>query len=49
MTIKKILIVDDSSTDLLNLKEAVSGTGTSVVTATSGKEAVAKRNQRNQT
>jgi twitching motility two-component system response regulator PilH len=42
MAIKKILIVDDSSTDLLNLKEAVTGTGTSIITATSGKEAVTK-------
>jgi len=40
MAINKILLVDDSSTDLLNLKEAVSDTGISTVTATSGKEAV---------
>ena len=42
MAIKKVLVVDDSSTDLLNLKNAVSSAGVQVVTATSGKEAVAK-------
>ena len=39
---KKILVVDDSSTDLLKLKGIVSGTGHTVVTATSGVEAVNK-------
>ncbi|MFW2374454.1 MAG: response regulator [Gammaproteobacteria bacterium] len=42
MPINKILIVDDSSTDLINLKETVSNTGTTIISATSGKEAVAK-------
>lgn len=40
MAINKILVVDDSSTDLLNLKNIVSGTGCKVITATSGKQAV---------
>ena len=39
---KKILVVDDSSTDLLKLKEVVADTGHTVVTATSGVEAVKK-------
>ena len=38
----KILIVDDSSTDLINLKNVVSKTNCSIVTASSGKEAVSK-------
>lgn len=42
MSINKILVVDDSSTDLLNLKSAVATAGASIVTATSGKEAVSK-------
>ena len=42
MTINKILLVDDSATDLTNLREAVSGTGAQVITATNGKDAVAK-------
>jgi len=42
MALKKILIVDDSSTELLNLKEIVASTGTPLVTATSGKQAVEK-------
>ncbi len=39
---KKILVVDDSSTDLLKLKGIVASTGNTVVTATSGVEAVKK-------
>ncbi len=42
MAIQKILIVDDSSTQLLNLKSIVEKTNCYVVTANSGKEAVAK-------
>lgn len=42
MAISKVLVVDDSSTDLLNLKNAVASTGVSIITATSGKEAVEK-------
>lgn len=39
---QKILIVDDSSAHLLNLKNVVAKTNCMVVTASSGKEAVAK-------
>jgi len=42
MAIKKILVVDDSATDLKNLERIVSEAGYTVLTATSGKEAVAK-------
>ena len=42
MSAKKILIVDDSSTDRLKLKEVVDSAGCAVVTATSGKEAIEK-------
>lgn len=42
MTIKKVLIVDDSATDLGNLEQICVGAGYAVVTATSGKEAMAK-------
>ena len=42
MAVQKILIVDDSQTDLLNLKSIVEKSGCQIVTATSGKEAVAK-------
>ncbi len=42
MSTKKVLIVDDVSADLLNLKNVVSKANLSVVTATSGKEAVSK-------
>jgi len=42
MTIKKVLVVDDSDTDLKNLEQIVSGAGYLVITAKSGKDAVAK-------
>lgn len=42
MAKQKILIVDDSSTDLLNLKNVLAKSGCSVITATSGKDGVAK-------
>jgi twitching motility two-component system response regulator PilH len=42
MTIRKVLVVDDSATDLKNLEQAVSAGGYQVITATSGTEAVAK-------
>lgn len=42
MAIRKVLVVDDSSTDLKNLEQIVSGAGYIVITAKSGKEAVAK-------
>ena len=42
MAIRKILIVDDSSIDLLKLKDVVSSTGCVILTATSGVDAVKK-------
>ncbi len=42
MAINKILVVDDSSVDLLNLKNIVSDAGYQVITASSGKEAIEK-------
>lgn len=42
MSIKKILIVDDSSTDLLHLKDILQSVTCTVITATSGMEAVSK-------
>lgn len=42
MTIRKILCVDDTTTDLKNLEHICSGAGYQVITATSGKDAVAK-------
>ncbi len=44
MPIKKVLIVDDSPTDLSNLKNILSTLDCEVVTATNGKEAIAKAN-----
>ena len=40
MAINKILIVDDSQTDLMNLKDIVSATGCQVISSGSGAEAV---------
>ena len=42
MAIRKVMIVDDSTTDLLHLKGVVEGTGCHIITATSGKEALAR-------
>ena len=42
MAISKVLIVDDSSVDLMNLKAILSDAGMAVTTAASGIEAVAK-------
>lgn len=42
MASQKILIVDDSSADLINLKTVVSKTNLLVISATSGSEAIAK-------
>jgi twitching motility two-component system response regulator PilH len=42
MTVKKVLVVDDSATDLKNLEQICSGAGYAVVTASSGSEAVEK-------
>ena len=42
MTISKVLCVDDSDTDLTNIKNIVSNAGYVVVTASSGAEAIEK-------
>ncbi len=42
MAIQKILICDDSQTDLLNLKNALQGVNCILITATNGEEAVKK-------
>jgi len=42
MAIRKVLVVDDSATDLKNLTQIVTAAGYQVITAVSGKEAVAK-------
>ena len=44
MTIKKILIVDDSPTDLSNLKNILSSLDCEIVTASNGREAIIKAN-----
>ncbi len=42
MNIRKILLVDDSSTDLNHLRESVTELGSQIITASSGEEAVLK-------
>lgn len=42
MAIQKVLVVDDSPTDLANIKDIVTDTGYVVVTASNGKEAIDK-------
>ncbi len=42
MPMKKVLVVDDTAAHLQQLKEIVADAGYQVITATSGKEAVAK-------
>ena len=42
MAINKIMVVDDSTVDLLNLKNIVSDAGYQVVAASSGQEAIEK-------
>jgi len=42
MAVKKVLVVDDSATDLKNLEQICAGAGYTVITATSGNEAVQK-------
>ena len=42
MTINKVLLVDDSQTDLLHLEQIVGATGCQVISANSGAEAVKK-------
>jgi len=42
MLVRKVLLVDDSPTDLANIKHIVIEAGCAVITATNGKEAVEK-------
>ncbi len=42
MAIRKVLCVDDVAADLLNIEKIVSATGVFVMTASNGKDAVAK-------
>jgi twitching motility two-component system response regulator PilH len=42
MAVRKVLVVDDSPTDLANIKSIVDEAGCIVVTATNGKEAIEK-------
>jgi twitching motility two-component system response regulator PilH len=42
MAIRKVLVVDDVSTDLRHLQSIISGAGYQVVTAASGREALQK-------
>lgn len=42
MTVKKILVVDDSATDLKNMQQIVSAAGHMVISASGGTEALAK-------
>lgn len=42
MAVNKILIVDDSQADLMNLKNIVQKSGAQIVTASSGQEAINK-------
>lgn len=45
MSIKKVLVVDDTAAHLQQMKEIVSAAGYQVITATSGREAVEKAKQ----
>lgn len=40
--LKKMLVVDDSATDLANMKSVLADAGCTVITASNGKDAVAK-------
>lgn len=44
MTIKKVLVVDDSATDLTHLEHICTSAGYTVITASCGTDAVAKAN-----
>lgn len=44
MTVKKVLVVDDSATDRQNLEQICASAGYAVITATNGVEAVKKAN-----
>lgn len=41
MAVRKVLCVDDTNADLLNLEKIVTGAGLIVLTATSGRDAIA--------
>ena len=41
MTIRKVLVVDDSAAELSNIKSIIAATGCTVLSATNGKEALA--------
>ncbi|MCP4409639.1 MAG: response regulator [Gammaproteobacteria bacterium] len=45
MAITKVMVVDDSVVDLTNLKDIISDAGYTVITATSGNEAILKAKQ----
>ncbi len=47
MPVRKVLVVDDSPTDLSNIRNILSDAGVTVVSAGSGKEGVAKANTEN--
>lgn len=49
MAINKVLVVDDSDTELSNIKAIVSNTGCIVLSASSGLEAVEIAKKNNQT
>ncbi|HCB12296.1 MAG TPA: two-component system response regulator [Gammaproteobacteria bacterium] len=42
MPVRKVLVVDDSPTDLANIKSILGEAGCAIVTATNGKEAIEK-------
>lgn len=42
MSVRKVLVVDDSATDLKNLEQICAGAGYAVITATNGSDALAK-------
>lgn len=46
MAIQKILICDDSATELQNLKNALQGTNCVLITASNGDEAIKKLKQK---
>lgn len=47
MSIKKVLVVDDSKVELMNLQQIVSDAGYTVITATNGVEAIEKAKDEN--
>jgi len=47
MPVRKVLVVDDSPTDLANIKSILGEAGCAIVTATNGKEAIEKAKAEN--